>query len=76
MIHAADLVGREALEREQDGPRVAGQLDGYTRLYQQTGGGSIPKLIIGKHVISGEATGAEEVFGLLEQLLHIRQSEP
>jgi len=73
---AAELAGREALKREREGRVVAQRVRDYNRLYYQSGGRTVPKMILGKHVITGEAASAQEVFDLLERLLDIKPLEP
>ena len=54
-----------------EGTSLAQRLQDYIRLQYQSGGKTLPRMIIGKHVITGKAVDAEEVFDLLQRLLKI-----
>jgi len=71
--YAAGLVGREALESEFNGPAVWQRIRNYTRLHQQSGGGSIPKLLYGKSVFTGETASVRQFFEVLEQLTTMKR---
>ena len=69
---AAELVGREALEREFAGPAVWQRIQDNTQLYQQSGPGSIPKLLLEKGAFTGKTASAKELFDVLERLMKIK----
>lgn len=72
---AARLVAPEKLEKERKGPAVKRRIEDYTELYRQAGGGSIPKIIAGKWLITGKAANAQKIFDLLERAMEIRPIE-
>jgi len=72
---AARLVGQEKLEKERKGPAVKRRIEDYVRLFGQAGRGSIPKILAGKWLITGEAANAQEIFDLLERALEIKPIE-
>ncbi len=70
--HAAELVGREALESALHSPQVEQVLARNRRLYHLLGEGVLPKLVIGRYMSSGQIQYPETVFGMLEDYLGIR----
>ena len=45
-------------------------------IYQNAGGGMVPKLLFGKYVATGVTPSAAALFRVLEQKWHIRPSDP
>ena len=71
--YAVGLVGQDRLDAElRDASAIQQRIDDYVRIFQQTGGGTLPRMVAGKWLIQGEAANAQEIFGLLERALGIK----
>jgi len=70
--YAARLVGREALQAQLNDRALAEMLRQNTLLYYRAGRGTVPKLLFGRYVVTGEMRSAEELIDLLESRLGIR----
>ncbi len=73
---AAELIGRVSLDDVDVEEAVEQRLGQYTRLYDQCGGASVPKMLLGNRVVTGEGADAEEICELLERLLGVRSQAP
>lgn len=80
--YAVRLVGQDRLDAElldarlNDASAIHQRIDDYARLYQQTGGRILPKMVAGKLLIQGQGANAQEIFGLLERALGIKPAQP
>lgn len=70
--YAARLVGQAALDKFREGPSVRQQIRRYTGLYQQSGGGRIPKILWDKYVITGHTANAQQLFDLFEREMNLQ----
>jgi len=68
---ATRLVGDESWRDEVDGQAVRKQIEHNIDLFRRCDGGTIPKLLSGKYVVTGETATARQLFELLERITGI-----
>jgi len=78
LAYAGDLVGPSVLNRMLSGAAqdewVRRRLVHNTQLYASSGGGRIPKLLMGRFVMSGDPDDAGQLFNELEEKMGIHPS--